>query len=387
MKLDDPNSILADLQSKDVDLAKALSERDSAAKLLQLLPQRLPVDRISRDPAAHEVWQDVGLFYMAQRRFHEALAVFWTLYQHMIDAQAATRFRLHKGMPLVWMSDCYRALDFPVHAKGYLMLTLCEDALRENGSVSPQTTGVYFRLVWVHGLSHAQLGQYAARFHQLALQNPQLAQSDMPVLERLAAEGACTWTASTIFPSLTLPSHTSMLTGVGPDKHRVSWNTWKPGKGVVRVPTIFAEAKKAGLSTAMFVGKEKFRHLLQPGTVDEFRFKPQLLTRLLPLSRSSPRPRSPTLCQHALWPGRRPIISSKGDPAFASFTSPTQMMRAINTAGALRSRSGPSTTWMQPWRKSSTRSTLRALAIALYSWSPLTMEVMPRRTAPGDLTI
>ncbi len=103
-----------------------------------------------------------------------------------------------------------------------------------------------------------------------------MAQSDMPVLKRLVAEGACTWTATTIFPSLTLPSHTSMLTGVGPDKHRVSWNTWKPGKGVVRVPTVFAEAKKAGLSTAMFVGKEKFRHLLQPGTVDEFRFKSQL---------------------------------------------------------------------------------------------------------------
>jgi predicted AlkP superfamily pyrophosphatase or phosphodiesterase len=98
--------------------------------------------------------------------------------------------------------------------------------------------------------------------------------SDMPVLKQLAGEGACTWAASTIYPSVTLPSHTSMLTGVGPDKHHVLWNSWKPREGVVGVPTIFAEAKRAGFSTAMFVGKEKFRHLLQPGTVDEFEFGP-----------------------------------------------------------------------------------------------------------------
>ena len=99
-----------------------------------------------------------------------------------------------------------------------------------------------------------------------------IACSEMPTLKQLAAEGACTWTASTIFPSITLPSHTSMLTGVGPDKHHVLWNKWEPRKGVVGVPTIFAEAKSAGFSTAMFVGKEKFRHLVQPGTVDEFEF-------------------------------------------------------------------------------------------------------------------
>jgi predicted AlkP superfamily pyrophosphatase or phosphodiesterase len=96
--------------------------------------------------------------------------------------------------------------------------------------------------------------------------------SDMPVLQKLVAEGACTWSAQTIYPSITLPSHTSMLTGVAPEKHRILWNTWKPKAGVVKVPTIFAEARGHGCSTAMFVGKEKFRHLLQPGTVDEFDF-------------------------------------------------------------------------------------------------------------------
>jgi arylsulfatase A-like enzyme len=60
------------------------------------------------------------------------------------------------------------------------------------------------------------------------------------------------------------------LTGVGPDKHKILWNDWIPSNGVVKVTTIFAEAKKAGFSTAMFVGKEKFRHLEVPGTLDRF---------------------------------------------------------------------------------------------------------------------
>jgi predicted AlkP superfamily pyrophosphatase or phosphodiesterase len=97
-----------------------------------------------------------------------------------------------------------------------------------------------------------------------------IAQSQTPTLDQLVIEGAHTWTANTIYPSITLPSHTSMLTGVGPKKHKILWNGWVPTNGIVRVPTVFSEAKRAGVSTAMFVGKEKFRHLLRPDSVDEF---------------------------------------------------------------------------------------------------------------------
>lgn len=95
-------------------------------------------------------------------------------------------------------------------------------------------------------------------------------QSQMPVLNQLAREGAATWNAQTIFPPITLPSHTSMLTGVPMETHGVTWNDWTPTNGIVRVPTVFAAAKQAGLSTALFAGKEKFRHLLLTNTVDEF---------------------------------------------------------------------------------------------------------------------
>ncbi|MEI6537758.1 MAG: alkaline phosphatase family protein, partial [Verrucomicrobiaceae bacterium] len=97
-------------------------------------------------------------------------------------------------------------------------------------------------------------------------------ESKMPVLKRLAAKGAVTWTAQTIFPSKTLPSHTSMLTGLGIEKHHVTWNDYTPIRGKVKVPTIFSLAKQTSpdLITAMFPGKVKFRHLWQQGSVDVF---------------------------------------------------------------------------------------------------------------------
>ena len=101
-----------------------------------------------------------------------------------------------------------------------------------------------------------------------------IAESEMPTLKKMAAEGAVTWQASTIFPSKTLPSHTSMLTGVGPDKHQVLWNDFSPIKGKVKVPTAFSllRAVDAKAVTGMFVCKQKFRHLWIEGTLDTFDF-------------------------------------------------------------------------------------------------------------------
>jgi predicted AlkP superfamily pyrophosphatase or phosphodiesterase len=99
-------------------------------------------------------------------------------------------------------------------------------------------------------------------------------QSKMPVLQKLSRDGATTWNARTVMPSITLVSHTSMLTGLQPQKHKIDWNTWKPENGVVGVPTIFSLAKdeakiqKREMITAMFFGKEKFLHLTRPGTLD-----------------------------------------------------------------------------------------------------------------------
>lgn len=95
-------------------------------------------------------------------------------------------------------------------------------------------------------------------------------ESEMPTLQSLLKKSAYTWQAQTIFPSLTLPSHTSMLTGVQPAKHHVLWNDWDPNQGQIAVPTIFLLAKQKKLSTAMFVGKDKFAHLNLPNSLDQY---------------------------------------------------------------------------------------------------------------------
>jgi predicted AlkP superfamily pyrophosphatase or phosphodiesterase len=90
-----------------------------------------------------------------------------------------------------------------------------------------------------------------------------------PTIRRLAREGRATLNARTIVPSLTLPSHTSMLTGVGPDQHGIKWNDDQVvGRGLVGVPTVFAVAHAAGLRTAAFFSKAKFRHLMLPNSLD-----------------------------------------------------------------------------------------------------------------------
>ncbi len=90
----------------------------------------------------------------------------------------------------------------------------------------------------------------------------------LPNLARLMREGRWSLEARTVVPSLTLPSHVSMLTGVSPRVHGVLWNDDRPEAGTVSVPTVFEVAKAAGLRTAMVYGKSKFRTLLKPGTLD-----------------------------------------------------------------------------------------------------------------------
>lgn len=126
------------------------------------------------------------------------------------------------------------------------------------------------------GLLYAAAGRAERRANHVFIisfdgGNPTVMQrSLMPTVMTLLRQGAGTWTAQTIFPSVTLPSHTSMLTGVSPQKHKVLWNDWKPEKGLVSVPTIFGIAKQKGLTTALFAGKPKFKHLNLPGTLDAF---------------------------------------------------------------------------------------------------------------------
>ena len=94
-------------------------------------------------------------------------------------------------------------------------------------------------------------------------------QADMPTLRTMLKEGAYTFWARTTAMAITLPSHTSMLTGVTPAKHGIYWNDDLPLSRPVypKQPTVMEMATRAGYSTAMVAGKSKFATLNKPGTI------------------------------------------------------------------------------------------------------------------------
>ncbi|MFZ5911832.1 MAG: alkaline phosphatase family protein [Chloroflexota bacterium] len=94
----------------------------------------------------------------------------------------------------------------------------------------------------------------------------------MPNLQALMQAGAYTLTAQTIFPSSTLPAHSSMLTGLCPSKHGVDWNSYLPERGYANGVDIFDLAQAAGMQTLMVVGKEKLRQVTEPESTDFFTY-------------------------------------------------------------------------------------------------------------------
>ena len=92
----------------------------------------------------------------------------------------------------------------------------------------------------------------------------------MPNLLALMQNSAYTLNAQTVDPSVTLVSHTSMLVGVCPSKHGVTWNDYTPENGYAIGTDIFDLAHAAGLQTVMYVGKEKLRQITEPSSTDIF---------------------------------------------------------------------------------------------------------------------
>ncbi|GJQ51623.1 MAG: phosphodiesterase [Anaerolineaceae bacterium] len=91
-------------------------------------------------------------------------------------------------------------------------------------------------------------------------------------LQALMQIGAYTLTAQTVYPSVTLISHSSMLTGLCPSKHGVRWNDYIPENGIAQGVDLFDLAHAAGFQTAMFVGKEKLQQVTDLSSLDIFAY-------------------------------------------------------------------------------------------------------------------
>lgn len=91
----------------------------------------------------------------------------------------------------------------------------------------------------------------------------------LPTIRRLAKEGAAAEGMRASFPSVTWPNHTTLVTGVPPGRHGVIGNSYydrAQGKSIpfipdplfdkdqiVKVPTVYDAAHRAGLSTAAVI--------------------------------------------------------------------------------------------------------------------------------------
>ena len=101
----------------------------------------------------------------------------------------------------------------------------------------------------------------------------------IPTLRQLAAAGAVAGGMTVVNPSVTWPSHTSMVTGVSPARHSVLFNgmltrpaprvpvkvePWRDKKEMVQAPTVYDVAHQAGLTTAQV----DWVAIQNPGTIN-----------------------------------------------------------------------------------------------------------------------
>jgi hypothetical protein len=118
------------------------------------------------------IWEVFSDLFHKQGRYFETLLISFELYHSMLEQERSEGRRIHKGMPLVRIADAYGKLGYASHEERFLMLTLCEDAIRGEGIISPSQTGIYYRLVWGVGYSDRQVRQYAQDFYNAYLKKP-----------------------------------------------------------------------------------------------------------------------------------------------------------------------------------------------------------------------
>lgn len=155
------------LEKRIPTLLPLLMKPEGAAGFLVELPDVFPADSFERDDEAIRCWEMIGNIYKSQARFHEAISIYMSLYNQLLDAQETSGERICKGTPLTWISDCFLFMKFPVHSKRFIMLALCEDAIHGHGQVSP-VLGAYWRLITFHGLSHTEVKRYGLRAYDVS---------------------------------------------------------------------------------------------------------------------------------------------------------------------------------------------------------------------------
>jgi predicted AlkP superfamily pyrophosphatase or phosphodiesterase len=106
-----------------------------------------------------------------------------------------------------------------------------------------------------------------------------LRKAKVPVLDRMRKEGAWTFHARGVMPTVSSPNWASMIMGAGPEQHGITSNEWEPGKGAIAptasgagggFPTVFGvlRAQRPGAKIGIFHDWGGFARLVEPGVAD-----------------------------------------------------------------------------------------------------------------------
>lgn len=124
--------------------------------------------------------------------------------------------------------------------------------------------------------------------HIIVLSADALVSDDMELLEKLPnfrkylAGGACVKQVKSVYPTITYPAHTTIATGVYPNRHGVNCNLVTPYECIdsplpwtwfhdrVKVPDIFDAAKNAGLTTSAVFWPVTGNHKSIDYLIDEY---------------------------------------------------------------------------------------------------------------------
>jgi len=93
-----------------------------------------------------------------------------------------------------------------------------------------------------------------------------LQQANTPQLDALWQQGAYTWKARSVMPSVTLPCHNSMFRGVTPQKHGIGEDNIFRASALA-YPSLIDVAARGNKSCAMFYSWEQLRDLAAPGSL------------------------------------------------------------------------------------------------------------------------
>ena len=101
-------------------LLSTASRPDGAYTLANELPKKFDPDAIATGGkgSPQRAWEVIGALYLNLNRPYDAIAVFDSLYRHMLKCQIDKKQWVHKGMLLCWISDAFFPFAIPFMPRG-----------------------------------------------------------------------------------------------------------------------------------------------------------------------------------------------------------------------------------------------------------------------------